>query len=106
MITEVREFQIDLQLFGGGGSSSGLGGGKSGRGSDNNGEGFYFFHFLGPNNKEKYRFIHGKDRNEAIKEANKWGKQNGMKPSDPLTGPLTKDEAKKKLEGRGKSGKK
>ena len=102
-------YKMNLQLFGGGGSKSGLGGG--GDNVENkkiNGPGYYLFYFEQQGaqyygGKGQYRFIRGKDINDAIREAEKFGNSKKMLPSQPMTGPMTKEEARKWADERRKN---
>lgn len=81
---------------GGGGGDKGDKGGKGG-----GDVGLYFFYFVNPQGKDRYRFIYGANAKDAIKKATQWGRDNGgLLPSSPLAGPFTKEDAKKYLEER------
>lgn len=85
-------FNIDLQLFGGGGSSSGLkGGGKDKDDGTPKGFLFYFTRREGPN---MVRWIEGKNEREAVKNANRFGKENNALPGEPFGDHMTQDKAR------------
>ena len=67
-------FEIDLQLFGGGGSSSGLG---SGGGMHE-----YTVRLLRPSGKIDTRKFKGKTEQDALNKAKKYAKQEGYKAVD------------------------
>lgn len=97
-------FDINIQLFGGGGSKSGFGGG-GGEPSEPVGYAFLFTSDFG--SKQKFKWIEGKTEKAAEDAAIKWGKENNMEPSTPITKePMTREEARKFLEEKIKNRKK
>lgn len=90
-------FEVDLQLFGGGGSKSGLGGEKGGGKTSNKSsggpKGYIFYFYKG--DKKVVRWIEGSTPNQARKNAEKIAKQNGYVESEPMGKHMTFDDAKK-----------
>ena len=83
-------FYLDLQMFGGGGSKSGLGGSGGGGGSGRNGEQKVFiFNFQKKDGTLRPHPIKARTKEEAIKKADKYQNEEGYKghskPSEPMT---------------------
>ena len=99
-------FEVDLQLFGGGGSKSGLGGGR-GSGKEGKGNGQitgYLFYYTVRRGKDQIRWFNG-TKKEASEKAKEYGDQIGAAP-EVMRGFESRDEARKWWnEGKRKKGK-
>ena len=91
-------FELNLQLFGGSGSSSGLGGKGGGGSGEPKGYLFQFFKG-GASGERRIRWVEGDTPAQALKNAKKIAKKYGYEPSNPIGEHLTYDEIKKKIKG-------
>lgn len=99
----VSEFEIRLQLFGGGGSKSGLGGGGGKGGSEKPQN--YTFILIRPEGKPQVWRTKAKSKEEANKKADKYVEEEGFK--EKHSNPYTDEEWKQRNEKtKNKSGKK
>ena len=97
-------FYVNLQLFGGGGSKSGLGGkgkgGGKGEGGVSKGYLFYFY----KDGKKYLRWVEGETPNDALKNAESIAKNKGFFITNPMGDHMTYDDAKKKIPGLKQAG--
>lgn len=87
---------IDLQLFGGGGSKSGLGGGGGWVGPSGESKGGklgYIIGFYDENRKMRYKWFEGRTAGAAEERATKYGKEKGMVPTTVIRDRVRKNDA-------------
>ena len=95
----IHLFKINLQLFGGGGSKSGLGGGGGGtpsgggNGKTKDNPYGYIIQFYDKDGKTHYNFIRGSTPGAAERRAEKWGKKRGWLPSTTIGKRVRKNDA-------------